>query len=286
MAKHIPIIIYTNLFTLSNRNVKDNKYIDMFYVWLFNIIKNGKLTMSDYCIIFIDNVTIEYIRKSCIYTFLIQYIQNFKIIEYNQPNTIKDGILQRYNIKNIINITYNVEYLNPYYIHLDIDVLVINDIRKLFVNNYENHNNTTIYLRKEGKLLDSNYYGDIITTDEKQILDRSGMLYMPGFSAGIYAWRNSKDIKEYFEFVLNMAKKTTKELYTVEQPFFNGAVFNYFFKKRGIFNFVILDDICVGHNRFSNQVSSNTILLNFCGIPGDESFHWDKILMELFISIL
>ncbi len=285
MSDISPIVIYTNLFTLKGKDVKLNRYVDMFYIWVYNIIKYGKLAENDYCITFMDNITFEHIKTSNMFNWIISKIKNFRVILYHQPDTIKQGILQRYYIDDILKVTDSISLHNPYYLHLDIDVLVINDIRKLFEKNLDN-NKTTIYLKSEDLMIDSNYYGELITEEERTILKEKGLLNMPGFSAGIYAWKNSKDIRKYFEFILYKANNTEKTLYTVEQPFFNAAIFNYLFKKQGIFNFFILDDELTGHNRYYNQVSDKAVLLNFCGIPGDDSFHWDKILTNLLLSSL
>ena len=286
IQKDSPVVIYTNLFTLAGKDIKFNKYIDMYYVWLFNIIKYGKLRENDYVITLIDEVTYNHIKKLNVFLLLTSKIANCIVILYKQPQNIKEGMLQRYNINNILDITSVVSSFNPYYSYLDVDVLVVQDIRKLFENSNIDNGKTTIYIKREEDILGTNYYGDLITDEERDILKDKKMLNMPGFSSGIYAWRNSKDIKEYFEFILNMSINTSKTLYTIDQPFFNGAIFNYLFKKIGVYNFVIIKDNKVAHNKFICDALEETVLLNFCGIPGDDSFHWDKILTELFMSSL
>jgi len=275
-----PVVIYTNLFTLEGRDEKKNKYIVMYYVWLLYIIKYAHLTESDQCITQIDSVTFAHIKTSLLFNMLSKRIPNFKVVEYNQPRNIKDGILQRYYMNGIVDSSNTLSY----FIHLDIDVLVINNIRNMFKNDLDN-NGTTIYLRPEEHILGSNYYGEL-ASDEDKALIMSKCPNLPGFSAGIFGWKNSKDIDDFFKFILAKAKETDKELYTVEQPFFNAAVFNYFFKKIGIFRFNILSPNIVGHNIFSIQANSETILLNFCGIPGDEEFHLNKILTQLILTAL
>jgi hypothetical protein len=148
-----------------------------------------------------------------------------------------------------------------------------------------NDNVSTIYLKQEEHILGGNYYGELATEEDKALI-MNKCPKMPGFSAGIFAWKNSKDIREFFNLVLEKAKETDKILYTVEQPFFNAALFNYFFKKIGIFRFNILSSNIVGHNIFSMQANYKTVLLNFCGIPGDEEYHWNKILTQLILTIL
>jgi hypothetical protein len=276
-----PVVVYTNLFTLPGRDVKLNKYIDMYYVWLFNLFKYGSLRPTDYCVTFIDDVTFEYIKKSQIFKMISNQLPNFTVIKYKQPANIKGGIMKRYDIEEILELTYSAR--DPIYLYLDIDVLVMNDIHKLFKN--QNKDRTTLYLRTEGVITNHLYYGDLMSEDDKQLLVNNHMELMPGFSAGIYGWHNSKDILDFFSYIKNLAAKTEKELYTVEQPFFNAAVFNYFFKKP-IFNISLFNKDEVIDNTMIKPSETKIILVNFCGIPGDEVFHWDKILLQLFIQSL
>jgi hypothetical protein len=275
-----PVVIYTNLFTLEGRDEKKNKYIDMYYVWLLYIIKYGQLTTSDYCITLTDKITSAYIKTTPIFNVLVMKIPNFKIVEYNQPKNIKEGMLQRYRINNILDSIIP----SSYFIYLDIDVLIINNIRNMFKNEL-NDNITSIYLKPEDHILSGLYYGEIATEDDKALI-MNKCPNMPGFTSGIFAWKNSKDIKDFLKLILEKATENDKELYTIDQPFFNESVFNYFFKKIGVFRFNILSPNIVGHNIFSTQANSETVLLNFCGIPGDDEFHWNKILTQLILTVL
>jgi hypothetical protein len=277
-----PLIVYTNLFTLTGRDVKVNKYIDMYYIWLFNLFKYGHLTSDDYCISFIDEHTLEHIKNKQLLEWLSVQFPKFIIIPYTQPKTIKEGILKRYDIDPILELT---KYMNnPTYLYLDIDVLVMNDLRSLFDS--QSAQKTTIYLRTEGIITNHLYYGELITSEEIELLTSKGLAEMPGFSAGIYGWNNNAAAKQFFRFITELAAKIDKELYTVEQPFFNAAVFNYFFKEQGIFNIVLLDQTRIIDNCMVSPNTTEIILGNFCGIPGDDNFHWDKLLQQLFIQSL
>ena len=129
-----PIVLFTNLFTVENKQVNQNKYIDILYIWLNNIINYGKLKDTDYCVLFIDEITSKYISQKVLFNTLMSKIKNSYLIIYKQPKTIKEGIMKRYNIDELLDVTKEIEHLNPQYIHLDVDVLVVNDIRKLFKN--------------------------------------------------------------------------------------------------------------------------------------------------------
>lgn len=278
-----PVVVYTNLFTIAGKDVKINRYIDMYYIWLNNIIKYGGLTYQDFCITFIDGETKKYIEQSPILQMFQQAIPNFHLIEYEQPTNIKQGMFKRYEIQNILNLTNSIEFHYPFYIYLDIDVLVVKNIRNLFSNNTSKHK-TTIFLRPEECMLENNYYGELILEEEKELLHRKNLENMPGFTSGIYGWANSKDTTEFFEFICKKGNESTKELYTVDQPFFNAAIFHYLFVKPGIFNFILLESSLVGHNTIGSHFMTENVLINFCGIPGDDKFHWDKLLLQLFIQ--
>jgi hypothetical protein len=281
-----PIVLFTNLFTLKNKCVKSNRYIDMYYIWLNNILKYGKLTTNDYCITFVDDVTYNYLKDSPVFKFLITKIPNTYFIIYSQPNIIKDGMMKRYNIEELQKITQQIEEKSPIYLYLDVDVLLVNNIRELF--NESNTSDTTIFLRPEVQFdfLNGLFYGQIVTDEDKELY-LSKNVKLPGFSSGIFGWTNSEKIKSFFDFVKNKASTNDKELYTVDQPFFNAALFNYFFKETGQYKFITLDRERIVENHYVNSNQNQKIvLINYCGIPGDDSFHWDKMLLHLFIDTL
>ena len=56
------MLVYTNLFTVSTKEPKNNKYIAMFYIWFTYIKKYGGLTSNDTVGIIIDDLTFSYIN--------------------------------------------------------------------------------------------------------------------------------------------------------------------------------------------------------------------------------
>lgn len=283
-----PIVLFANIFTLENRDVTKNKYIDMYYIWLNNIIKYGKLENQDYCITFVDEVTMKYIESSIIFRFLVSKIPNCYFIQYRQPRDIKEGIMKRYDIEEIYEITKDIENKNPIYLHLDIDVLIVNDIHKIFKDMNLNNETTTIFLKPEfyWDFFNGCYYGELASDEDKELI-KSKNVNMPGFSAGIFGWCNSKNILKYFNFIKNIAKNVDKELLTVEQPFFCAAIFNFFFKEPGVFKFILFDkEMVVENPNILKGISEKIVLINYCGMPGDEKLHWDKMLLQLLYQNL
>jgi hypothetical protein len=286
-----PVVIFTNLFTLENKNVKDNKYIDIYYIWLNNIIKYAKLHDTDYCITLVDNVTFKAISENTLLQLLLSKIKNNYIIVYDQPKEIKEGMMKRYDIEKILEITSSIEVLNPNYLYLDVDVIVINDIRKLY-SNMENNTMTTIYLKAYNcwDFLNGMFYGELASEEDREIIEKKN-IKIPGFSSGVFGWSNSSKIREYLSFINNSALITDKTLYTVDQPFFNHTIFNYFFKDVGKFKFTILDNNKIKINELYNKSvildeSNEIVLIDFCGEPGDDTLHWNKIFTQLILQNL
>jgi hypothetical protein len=274
------LVIYTNLFTLQGRNVEDNRYIDMFYIWLHRVIKKGYLGSKDGIILLVDKVTLEFMKKSNLFNFLLSKLTcNFYFFTYEQPKSLKEGFLERFNYNKIIS-KFNS---NTLFLQVDIDVLVNDNLRNLFSLNVPPN---SIYLNAEANLLESNYYGLLASDDDKKLLQEKNMLNVPGFTAGTFAFRPGKKVEDFFNYIISLFEGDSS-FYTVDQPFFNKAVFKYLYKDEdpGL-QFYPIDERLIAVNVYSCDISGkpNPVLLNFCGEPGKEFFHWDKIFTELFVG--
>lgn len=277
-----PVVLFANLFTLEGRDISRNKYVDMYYIWLNNVVKYANLNENDYCITFVDEPTLNHMITSPVFRVLTNKISNCYFIRYRQPKNIKDGIMKRYDIEELQEITKNIENKHPFYLHLDIDVLIMKDIHTLF-NTYKEVDETTIFLKPEffWDFFNNCYYGELVSEADRELI-KSRNVNMPGFTAGIFGWCNSKNISKYFKYIKDMAKTIDKEFCTVEQPFFCAAIFNYFFKEPGVFKFILFDNERVVENpNILNGISEKIVLINYCGMPGDEKLHWDKLLLQL-----
>lgn len=286
--KQIPITLYVNLFTLKDKNPKENKYIDIFYVWLAYLIKYGQLNQLDTLVLQIDTETLNYLKNSYIFKSLIHIRNNlfkFNIITYEPPSTVKNGMMMRYHVNTLPNIDKQ-----QIFIHLDIDVIITNNIRKLIEKqDLINTNKESIfYVKEEGPMLKGNYYGDIITDEEKNYLYKNNLENIFGYTSGIFAWLNqpsSNHCLDIFNLVIEKDKEVKVELYQHEQPFFNYAIFQNLFKETSIkIKTMPLDYI--NHNIPFTKKNKDTLLVNYCGIAGDDGFHWDKILQQLLFNFL
>lgn len=279
-----PIVIYTNLFTLKDKPVASNKFIDMYIVWLVFILKYAKLGKEDICITFIDEETLNYMlsvshQKKSLLKLIMTHIPNLKFIRYPQPTSIKEGMIQRYNVEYIIKHGPSEE-TNPYYLYLDVDVLVFQDIRKLFLNVSKLSDKTLLFLRSESTIEMPQYYGEIMTEEERLFLQTLSRP-VPGFSSGIFGWNNNIHIREFMFHVIHHSLNNSNNYYTIDQPFFNGAVFNYLFRDIRKMRMCIIHPNLIAHNELSTFLNTTYVLGNYCGEPGNEAFHWEKIFHEL-----
>ncbi len=296
--EQIPITLYINLFTLCDKDPKENKYIDIFYIWFSYLIKYSKLKLDDTFVLMIDTKTFDFLKSSYMFKTLIQLRNNlfkFNIITYEPPISVENGMVMRYHIKTLPNI--NKQQI---FIHLDIDVLITNDIRMLFEENdiaITNNTKSILYIKNHGFMLENNFYGELITDEEKQYLKTTNQENMGGFTSGIFAWinqPNSNYCLRFFEQVLEKDKdindtlytnKDIKKLYTHDQVCFNYAIFQNAFKPSEM-KMKMIKFNNINNNEPFTKNSINTILVDYCGIPGDDSFHWNKIFYQLIINFL
>lgn len=273
------IIIYTNIFTLQGRNVEDNRYIDMFYIWLNRVIKNGCLSSKDGIALLVDKVTLEFMKKSTLFNLLLTKLRcNFYFFTYDQPSSLKEGFLQRFYYKKITS-----RFTNSIFLQVDVDVLINDNLRNLFTTNPQPN---TIYLNSEMGILENNYYGSLATDEDKKMLVDKGMLSAPGFTAGTFAFTTGNKVEEFFNYIVSLFD-CESSFYTVDQPFFNAGIFKYLYKDEDPeLHFFPIDERLIAVNVYSSDISGepNPVLLNFCGEPGKEFFHWDKIFTELFVA--
>jgi hypothetical protein len=289
-----PFVIYTNIYTLEGTDPKSNKYIDMYLLWLTNIIKYGNIQKTDVCVTYMDEETYAYINvyktdKNILFQTLKKQIDKFVIIKYVVPANHKEGMLRKYAVDTMIEYTKPIHAQNPIYMYLDVDVLVVKDIRKLTLELNKAStadDKTTLFLRNELNLMThADYFGELMTDADKQTLnDREPKL--SGFSAGIFGWCNNINIKQFLDQVLILALKSDKKLYTIEQPFFNAALFHYMHTDISKFIFLVMDRAQIAQNEIGVHLSDNNVLVNYCGEPGNQSAHWDKLYHQLLSQLL
>ena len=293
MNSNTPYVLYTNIYTLEGCEPKDNKYIDMYFLWLTNIIKYANLQKTDVCVTFMDEKTYTYLNvlkteKGKLFQTLKKQINTFVIIKYTSPSNHKEGMLRKYAVDMMLEYTKPIQEQNPVYMYLDVDVLIVKDIRSLilFLDTMPVTDKTTIFLRNESNPISHpDYFGQLMTDADKQLLiDRN--VQLPGFSAGIFGWQNNANINQFLNHVLTLALSDDKKLYTIEQPFFNAALFHYMFSDSTKFTFLVMSSEQISQNLIGAHLTPSNVLVNYCGEPGDQSLHWDKLYHQLLVQLL
>jgi acetyltransferase-like isoleucine patch superfamily enzyme len=265
------MLVYTTLFTLSEKEPANNKYIDMFYIWFTYLKRYGGLTSDDCVGLLVDEDTFNYMNFDNYTTFgyLSQGVPfHIEISIMKRPSNLSEGFAERYRIENFESITKHE--LN---LHLDIDCLCIRNIHALF-NQVKTTENTFYIMTEDGNLFDDNHGG---------LLLEKGILYegFPGISAGWYAWKHSEGQREFFKSVLNgCLENMNTPYYTVDQPFYNyEIVMRIVSKKEADFSICILSNEIVAFNPYIEDESlKNAYFVNFAGQPGVQDCHYKKIL--------
>ena len=232
------------LFTPVHKEVKENKYVPIFYFWLSKLIQNGGLGRDDYLLISIDERTIEFIKKNpgCLSALISQLRCPYAFKIFPAPNTILDGMRIRYTPH---------EFTQESYLYLDIDVLVMKPLKELLYSCTPEK----LYICTEGTLRNPNYGADMSATDD------------PGYTSAIFLVTGNNTQKTLFSRVNEIYQD--KNYYTLDQPFFNRAV--YMMPRN--------DKLLTRLHSFNGHDYSkgDTVFLNCGGEPGRDQIHYDKI---------
>jgi hypothetical protein len=246
------------LFTLNGKSVHENKYIPIFYYWLSLFNKNSGLTINDYLNIKMDTFTFEHIKNDFLFISITQNLKcSYNILLFNPPNSLLEGMMMKYR---------KINYNQDVYMYCDIDVLVIKSLKTFDVSD------DAIYTHPEGSITDDNY-GAAFTKDELSFLSNS-----PGYSAGKFLISCKNLYNDLMNIIHEMYISNKTAFYTIEQPLFNKALFCM---NKYKINNIPINTICINGNNFT----TDTILLDCMGIPGDGDFHFDKIY-KFYIMIM
>jgi hypothetical protein len=259
------MLVYTTLFTLGAKNPMENKYIDMFYIWLSYLKKYSGLGPNDCVGLIVDEDTMDVLNSRELSGYISQDAPfSIEISIMMRPVYLKNGLSERYNKYHFTQFTKHDLHL-----YLDIDCLCIKNIHGFFSHfNTEN----SFFAIAEGDMKHPNYRGDLLTAEETD--------GFPGFSAGWYAWTNTPGQEEFFATVLNGSREWTgKPFYTVDQPFYNRELFLYMTKqKQKDFTVCVLDEKIVAVNPLIYSPLAEAYFVNFPGEPGVANCHYDKML--------
>jgi hypothetical protein len=252
------------VYTLKDSEVKDNMYLDIFYIWLGKLIQSGGLTSSDILQVTIDSRTCKYLETNDnILSILLEKLPcSFTIVEIPPPANSLEGMMNKYAL---------TEYTQDVYIYCDIDILISSPIHTFLAE----LNDNTIYFCKESSLSHRNYSEGFTESIDK-------LNNLPGFSAGKFAIVG-RELRDYFFKSIHDLCDYSTNFYTVEQPFFNKAVY-----------MIPRDKISVDINLLTEYVSFNgnnykkgkTIFNDMAGDVADGRAHATKIMnaIALFLA--
>ena len=256
------VLLYTILFTLDHVPCHKNKYIDVFLIWLSCLVKSNSLNENDMLLIIMDKHTKQYLERDTICNKLIS-TYHFHIMP--TPKTLLEGCMWKYNALTEGLLThYNKDIL----FYLDIDVI----FNKSFKPITDNMIPENIYVQQKGSF-DLRYYSDGIPPEEKDEFIKC-IPTIKGISAGKFIIYGISLAVDFFNRIIEYNKvKTNYE--SLEQPFFNRAIYNFLCIEKKVQILYCINDNIIYWSQMDNKPSA--IMIDFCGNTGDGSEHLDKI---------
>lgn len=252
------------LFTLKDKEVKDNLYLEIFYVWLAKVIQSGGLRQDDTIHLIIDKRTMNYLEntENALSIILDKLPCPLRVTTVEPPSTVLEGMMYRYNI---------IDYSQDIFIYCDIDILLSNSLHSLT----DRLNDNTFYFCKEGHLYDENYSAGFSDTVKNK--------NCPGFSSGKFII-TGKELYNSFFTTINTICDYSTDYYTKDQPFFNKAIY-----------MIPLDTTSVDVNLLTEYVSFNgndeydknkTIFNDMAGDVANGETHLKKIMTAISLYLI
>ena len=266
------VCLYTILFTLDHVPCHKNKYIDIFIVWFTFLIKSKSLKENDMLVIIIDKYTIQYIESlESFKNILKSAFFMIKYIKVRQPKTVMEGCMWKYNVLDERTLKL---FNKDIYMYMDTDVLINNSFR--IITDQMKPNSICV---NETTSPHFHYYFEGIPQNEIDIFFKSNIR---GITAGHFAFYGNSMMLEVFNKIIEYNKVETK-FETLEQPFFNRAIFNYYVIEKKI---DVLHSINSFTIDYSLPINFNSILIDCCGDPGNDLEHYEKVVNVLLMKYL
>ena len=259
------MIVYTVLFTLVGKDPAENRYVEMFYIWLTHVLKNGGLVTGDKICVLIDKPTIDFLNVESNIGFILSMCRvpiEFWLI--HQPNTASEGMVQKYNIEEYPAIVSDCS------LYLDLDIVVkapLTPVRELIPN--------TLAVVVEGNLYNDDYGGKVLPREP-------GKESYPGFSAALFAFSVGETVREFMRCVKGGCLAQDPPFYTVEQPFFNKYLYEVFINPER--PFYVIPKKYVSNNDM--VPSDSVVFVNYCGDPGNGPKHIVKMIIGMCMGVL
>lgn len=232
--------VFTVLFTLPGKDPEENKYVKMAHMMFHSLRLAGH---GHRFYLMADDLTWAAFRRHD-----LSGARDVIHVVIPRPATLLEGIASRYSFFN------RVGSFSPDETYLFVDCDMLN-VRKFALDLPAD----TIAVLPEGGREDPNYCGE----GAWAVLDHAGL------SAGFWAIRPGPDMLALMDEISASIRREPRNFFCEDQPFFNAAITK---KTR----YVMFDPAIVSFN--GHGFSSKTIFVNMAGMPGDQDFHYDKML--------
>ena len=219
------------------------KYVDMFFLLLESIFIYGKLDSNTNILIYTSTPFMKLIKQSYLFNDeKIKFEINDKYDDIDKACKARLDLFDLQSVKNYNKILY-----------LDIDILVKDDINKVFNVCKED----VLYVLEEGQIDDNrNYWGNTLFGNEtNNYNDKSA------FTSGILLFNNCEKIKDLFNKIKEDIVKRPYYFNCYDQPY---IIYNAF--KYNLFNNKVLKSFVVNNDK---NIHSNKVIHHFPGTPGN-----------------
>ena len=252
------------VYTLKDKEPKDNLYLDIFYIWLAKVIQSGGLTKADLLQVTMDSRTCAYIENNdTVLSLLLEKLPcSFTLVTVEPPANSLEGMMNKYAF---------TEYTQDVYIYCDIDILISNPFHSMV----EQLEEDTMYFCNEGILSDQNY-------SEGFSEDVVNLKNMAGFSAGKFVILGKGLRDSFFKIIHDMCDYSSK-FYTVEQPYFNRAIYLIPRDKVNVNTSALTDYVAFNGNDYTKE---KTIFNDMAGDVGDGKAHASKMMCALSLYLI
>jgi hypothetical protein len=253
------------IYTLADKAVEENQYIDIFVMWLIQLLKVKALSKDDVLQITIDQRTLNYLKSKYVcFLQLIKHLPNFRFFINDPPKTYLEGMMWRFNL---------TPYTQDIFLYLDIDILVLKPLENLTKSMKPN----TFYVMLEGSMTDSNYNAAFSETDRLQFKDED-----PGYNSGKFAITSQQVRDHIFKEICDRCKFDTT-YYTIDQPYFNCVM--YELQKTPYLDTELLKEPYVSFNGQGYNCTS-TVLFDCAGEPANGKRHIIKYIDFMGLSVI
>ena len=251
------ICLYTNLFTLADKQVNTNLYVHMLLIWLKYVKEKGVLLSCDRLILILDTRTSDYLQQNYFFKNLITGLYcKITLLTVPPPTSLLEGCLNRYKMM--------LDYEQQFLIYLDVDVLIQSPLRSLVRGE---DMKKKVQVHSEG-LLENDNYGIHFKEKGEAVLQG-----VAGFSSGKFILPSLEIRNELFTRICSLG--TDFNYYCLDQPLFNYAIYQLLTEKKIQLDVTLKQMISTN---LHNYVKGKSILLDFCGEPGDAFFHIEKMV--------